>query len=75
MLTVDIGRAVCRSQACRSVEHTMSHEAEIEAISKLLADTRTELEQALAESERRALELYCEYLEARIARLRGRPNL
>jgi hypothetical protein len=49
--------------------------AEIEALEKLLSDAKAELARATDERERRTLGLYCEYLEARLTRLRAQPNL
>jgi hypothetical protein len=44
-------------------------QAAIEALNKLLGETRAELERSTEERERLTLELYCKYLEARLARL------
>jgi hypothetical protein len=50
-------------------------EAEIDALAKLLSEARAELARANEARERRTLELYCDYLEARLTRLRSTPNL
>ncbi len=70
------GRRAVRTEPCRTAEDGMSNcEAETEALTKLLNDARSELERAKDERERHTLGLYCEYLEARLARLRTQPNL
>jgi hypothetical protein len=48
-----------------------NHEDEIEALGAILRDTRTELERSTEERERTVLGLYCQYLEARVTRLRS----
>jgi hypothetical protein len=50
-------------------------EAEIEALISLLTDARAEIERSADQGERNVLELYCEYIMARLARLRADPNL
>ena len=64
-----------RRQTSSVAKDTMSNcDTEIEALSKLLSDANAELESATDERERHALEVYCEYLEARLARLRAQPG-